>query len=770
MALRSIRGGFAGRGAMIASAAGLASLAGTALGQNRDWSNAAGGAWTTASNWTPADVPDTASENARLNLAGPYTVTLGSPISINNFEFQSAASTLNMTGATLTVGGTFNARDNLIRGNRANSTLDVAGTSTFDGTGGTTMLLGVVYIPRGIMDFRNTQPVDFCDTRVDHRNSATWTGGGSILIGLGTQWDMASGSTFDIQNDQSLQYNSMGAVPTFNNAGTIRKSAGSGTTSFDGFTFTNTGTIRVDTGTFSTNSIALVSNTLATGTWDVRNNATLTLVGQTVQTNQATVLLDGAASSFAAFNTLQTNDTAGRVTLSGGRVFTSAGAFTNAGTLNVTTGSQFVGSGTVSNTGTAALDAGTFTTAGAVTNSGTVDLKNASNFTVQAGGSLTNLAAGTLTAGTYKLDNSTLTLPSGNITTLNANVQLTGTGAIRTSGGSADALAPLATIGATGSLSIKNTGTFNTAGNFTVATGGVITVDTGSTLSVAPGATLTNFAGGVFSGGQFVVRGTVIADNLAITTLNTNFNLDSATGQLINRTTGLSAFASLATIDTAGNFGVTGGSTFSTVGNLGMNTGSTLTLGAATGTTFTVNGALNQAASSTIALTRGGSLVVTGGLNLGGNLTGSGTINGNIVNNGVISAGNSPGQLDITGDLLIQTDGGFLFELGGLTPGIGHDIVNVSGLVDFGGRPRGTATIAVLPSFFSTVDIGQRYTLLTGAFLDGTFLNIDGLSGPGYILRPWQTSTAFGVEVVIPSPGALGMAACSMLVATRRRR
>lgn len=753
-----------------AAGLGLIVLCGRAQGQDRNWTNLAGGNWLTASNWSPADVPDTGAENALIDTAGVYTVTLASSLSINNLETRALGSRLDITGATLTVGGTFNARDNRIQGNRATSTLDVTGASTFDSTAGTPIMIGIVFVPRGIIDFRHTVPIDFCDTRIDHRNACTWTGAGNITMGLGTQWDMAAGATFDIQNSQSISYNSLGAVPTFNNAGTIRKSAGGGTTAINGLVLTNTGTIGVDTGTLSTDSVTLVSNTLAAGTWQVQGTGTLALVGQSVQTNNATVILDGVGSTFSAFDSLATNGATGAVTFSTGHTFTSAAGVTNNGQISVTSGSQFTSTGAFVNAGTTTLDNGQFSTAAALSNSGTLDVKNGAALTLQPGGTLTNLVGTTLTGGTYNVNAATITLQTGSVSTLNANVSLTGaTADIKTAGGASSALAPLATIGATGKFSIKSTGTFNTVGNFTVATGGELVVDTGSTFAVAPGSAITNFAGGTFTGGKFTVRGTVIADGLAITTLASNFTLDSTTGQLINRTTGLSAFASLATIDTNGNFGVTGGSTFTTAGSLAMNASSVLTLGAAAGTTFTVSGNLNAAAASTIALTTGGSLAVTGNLNLAGKLTGSGTINGRVVNDGVISAGNSPGQLDITGDLLINSAGGFLFELGGLGAGTGYDQVNVNGLVTFDADHAGVATIAVLPSWFNFADIGQRYTLLTGTHLRGTFLDIAGLSGAGYELRPWQTDTAFGVEVVVPAPG-VGAAVLGSLVLARRRR
>ncbi len=51
-------------------------LAGTALGQNIDWVNPAGGLWNVPANWSPMSVPSMNSETAEFNIGGTYTATL----------------------------------------------------------------------------------------------------------------------------------------------------------------------------------------------------------------------------------------------------------------------------------------------------------------------------------------------------------------------------------------------------------------------------------------------------------------------------------------------------------------------------------------------------------------------------------------------------------------------------------------------------------------------------------------------------------------------
>jgi fibronectin-binding autotransporter adhesin len=67
---------------------------------------------------------------------------------------------------------------------------------------------------------------------------------------------------------------------------------------------------------------------------------------------------------------------------------------------------------------------------------------------------------------------------------------------------------------------------------------------------------------------------------------------------------------------------------------------------------------------------------------LGARLGGNGTINRDVVVNGTLSPGNSPGTLDIGGNLSLANNSAFVLELGGATPGDGtgfYDQVNVTG-------------------------------------------------------------------------------------------
>src|SRR5207244_10044886 len=88
----------------------------------------------------------------------------------------------------------------------------------------------------------------------------TWTGSGNINMDDGTL-NIAAGTTFDVQNDQSIAWS--GNTAAVNNAGTFQKSAGTGTTTVTGgVAFNNTGSVLVQTGTLK------LADATSTGSFD----------------------------------------------------------------------------------------------------------------------------------------------------------------------------------------------------------------------------------------------------------------------------------------------------------------------------------------------------------------------------------------------------------------------------------------------------------------------------------------------------------------------
>src|SRR5262249_50323412 len=85
---------------------------------------------------------------------------------------------------------------------------------------------------------------------LDNSGTATWAGSGLIYTYNRAVWNNLPGSTLDAQSDTTFFFSGIGALATFNNQGTFKKSVGSGTTSVE-VVFNNSGTLDVQSGTVS---------------------------------------------------------------------------------------------------------------------------------------------------------------------------------------------------------------------------------------------------------------------------------------------------------------------------------------------------------------------------------------------------------------------------------------------------------------------------------------------------------------------------------------
>ncbi|MDZ4815675.1 MAG: autotransporter domain-containing protein, partial [Verrucomicrobiota bacterium] len=104
---------------------------------------------------------------------------------------------------------------------------------------------------------------------------------------------------------------------------------------------------------------------------------------------------------------------------------------------------------------------------------------------------------------------------------------------------------------------------------------------------------------------------------------------------------------------------------------------------------------------------------------VGGTLMGSGTIGGNLFNNGLLSPGNSPGILNITGNFIQGANGTTLIEVAGT--GVGQfDQLNITGSATLNG------TLQVVPfGGFVKFNSGETLTIITAAGgINGTFANV----------------------------------------------
>jgi len=166
----------------------------------------------------------------------------------------------------------------------------------------------------------------------------------------------------------------------------------------------------------------------------------------------------------------------------------------------------------------------------------------------------------------------------------------------------------------------------------------------------------------------------------------------------------------------------------------------------------------------TLALSTATGLSITSGATLASD----GTIVSNITNAGTLSPGNSPGTLNINGNLV--NTGTLSFELNGLTAGTEYDQLHITGAADLDG------TVAIVLGF--APELGDSFQIMSfGSLIDSgyTFDFSNAVLGAGL---SWDTS-AFGSsgilsittsESAIPEPGSLSLLALGAAALLVRRR
>ncbi len=194
---------------------------------------------------------------------------------------------------------------------------------------------------------------------LENYGTITWSGTGDIGGGNKTIRNKSTG-VIDIQNNATLDANS-GAYTVIND-GLIKKSAGTGTSSFRA-NLTNNGTLQIDTGTLDL-YVATLANYdhnsghpwLNGGVYDLKGKFKFKAQYDVpIEVNNAEIILDGSESGILLYDgsnaliNLAAITSPGILTLKNSRDFSSgAAAFTNYGTLNCAT-NVFSNSGTFLN-------------------------------------------------------------------------------------------------------------------------------------------------------------------------------------------------------------------------------------------------------------------------------------------------------------------------------------------------------------------------------------------------------------------------------------
>ncbi len=670
------------------------------------------------------------SANATLQFGGSYT--LSSPSSVTG------GGTVLMTSGTVSLSGAFSlSGTNIITGTLAVNSPAVMAVGNLNLSGGVlngnapvvvngpfNWSTGTINNTGGIV-LNGTSSLSGVGTYVMQLyglliNAGTLTWGGSgqnLYIGGGALTNLATG-TMSITADVASV-----AGGTIGNAGVLRKTGSTGTATL-GTVLVNSGDVQVQSGTLD-----LISGGSASGTFEVSANATLqfgnsyTLSGASSVTGAGNAIFSsGTINASGTYNLTGTSTFSGATitfggnyTLSGQAVTLSAGTvnFNAGGTVNLTgltmSGGTLGGSVPVVVNGPFSWSSGSIYNTGGVTLNGASSLSGAGTYVMQlygllinagaltwggsgqnlyiSGGTLTNLATGTLSitadvasvaggmignAGVLRKTGSTGTTTLGTVLVNSGDVQVQSGTLDLTSGGSAS-------------------GTFEVSANATLQFGNSYTLSGASSVTGAGNA--------IFSSGTISASGT--------------YNL-----------TGTSTFSG-STVTFAGNYTLSGQAVTLSAGTVNFNAGGTVSLTGLTLSGGTLGGTVPVVVNGPFSWSSG-SINNTGGVTLNGtsSLSGVGTyvmqLYGLLVNGGTLTWGGSGQNLYISGGTLTNLATGTMSITADVASVAGGTIGN-AGVLRKTGSPGATTLGTVLVNSGDVQVQSGTLDLASGGSASGTF-------------------------------------------------
>jgi hypothetical protein len=645
-----------------------------------DWTNAAGGNFNTASNWSSGAVPGSA-DLVCILLPGTYTVAVTTSESVGSLVLGSQTS----GSQTLDVGGRNSsfliAGDSLVNAFGVLSLSSPDGNASLVGGPGTLTNNGTLstiqnngsqrYIRTNVVNNGTVNIADF-DTRMDGSNTFTNKGAMSIAASGGLSM---TGGTFTQQ---------------------------AGTLAVNGAFSLNTATFNQNGGTGSGNAVVLTTSTL---------NDKL------------------GAGSFL----LQCTNTMGGTIPGGQKVTIQGNPCGNAGVTISGTG--------LTNSGTLVLDStnGYYALIGGppITNKGTLSTTVGNGGQRYLRSNITNATTGHITIGGFdtRIDASTTTINNGTFT-------VASTGGLSVSGGTAIFTQAAGTLTNSGSLTLNGV-TFNNNGGATSGHSPVLLNSSLNDLGV-PGSFLLecsdNLSGTIPSAATVTVQGNACGNaDVTLTgaglTNNGTLTLDSTNGNyaLITGAPLLNNGVFNALLDNGGTRYIRVDTTNSATATMNIADFDTRI---DSGNTTTNNGALTVSATGALAVTNGTFNQAAGSVTN----TGSFSLNSTIFNQTGGTASGNP--LFLTGATLNDTAGGSLFilqcnnSLGGTIPA--GQTVNIQGngcgaantdLIGAGVTNNGTLLLD---------STNANYALISGAPLtnNATFNTVDGAGGIRYLRVP----------------------------------
>ncbi|SPE51110.1 exported hypothetical protein [Verrucomicrobia bacterium] len=354
----------------------LAALTGGGLhGATISWTNTGGGFWSVPANWDAHLVPRS-SDSVLITAAGTYTVTVDTNVSIIGLTLGGAAGLQTLTNSNQTMAIT-NA---LVA---ANGILDLGGgilsggSLTDQGTvnwSGGTVNIPVTVNATGTLNLNGGALT--LESALTNAGAVHWSGSASsieVYNNLGAYSGAIhnqAGALFDVQNDQGVFCACYG-FESFVNAGTFRKSGGTGFTTIN-VPFTNSGTVDAQSGTVQFQGGGNIG-----GTYNTASGATIQFAsGNYTQTGTVTNTGSGVFRQYGATVTL--SDRITKFILASGNVALSP-TFQGSGTIQNLQLDGALLTGTNKVTGTLGIDGGGLAAASplTVTATGVLDFNGA---------------------------------------------------------------------------------------------------------------------------------------------------------------------------------------------------------------------------------------------------------------------------------------------------------------------------------------------------------------------------------------------------------
>lgn len=294
------------------------------------WINTSGGAWQTAANWSPAQVPVSA-DTVLITTPGTYTITLANNVTVSQLTLGAASGSQTLSLANQTLDTT---TAGIILGN---GVLQMSGGAL---KGNMTIETG------GLLTFTGNAQKALYQLNLVNKGTVRWQGG-NLAMGATPTTLITNGGLWEINGDDNLYQGVGGPTPEFVNNGTIRKATGTGASLFSSMKFENAGLIETLTGTIQFNGAV---GTLLGGTFTTGAGATIQLASGTFTENGGVFNGGGTARMTGGTLTLVNNKLNG-LSLNGGEIklgpaFQATGAITDLA-LN---GAELIGTNEISGT------------------------------------------------------------------------------------------------------------------------------------------------------------------------------------------------------------------------------------------------------------------------------------------------------------------------------------------------------------------------------------------------------------------------------------